>query len=117
MITHLDYEAKDGTVFHLLMFTSANLHYPAWHQFKVTNRFGGESIFPSCALYSRCFADPVPCLIVKLELTSNIVDKNTRMTVKWMNGKEVNIDANDAGFEITINKAISHPDAPLVIDA
>ena len=103
MITHLGYEAKDGTVFHLLMFTSANQHYPAWHQFKVTNRFGGESIFPSCALYSRCFADPVPCLIVKLELTSNIVNKDTRMTVKWMNGKEVNIGAKDTGFEITSN--------------
>ena len=113
MITHHGYEAKDGAVFHLLMFTLANQHYPAWHQFKVTNRAGAESIFPACALYSRCFVDPEPCLIVKLELTSNIVNKNTQMTVKWMNGKEVNINAKDKGFEITINKAISHPDAPL----
>ena len=113
MITHHGYEAKDGAVFHLLMFTSANQHYPAWHQFKVRGHRGSESIFPSCALYSRCSVDSVPCLIVKLELTSNIVNKNTRMTVTWMNGKEVNINAKDAGFEITNSKAISHALAPL----
>ena len=101
------------SIFLILMFTSANRHYPAWHQFRVKDKRGVERIFPSCALYSRCFVDPVPCLIVKLKLTSNIVKKDTQMTVKWMNGKKVNIDANDAGFEITSSKAISHALAPL----
>ena len=103
------------TEFHLLMFTSANKHYPGWHQFKVKNRSGGgNTVWPDCALYSLCYVDPVPCLIVKLKLAaSGVVDKNTEMNVTWMNGKRVEIDAEDEGFKITSSGAITHPLAPL----
>ena len=112
LITHHGY--RNLTEFDLLMFTSANKHYPGWHQFKVKGKTGGEAIWPDCALYSRCFVDPVPCLIVKLKLAaSGVLDRNTKMTVSWMNGKRVDMDATDEGFKITSSGAITHPQAPL----
>ena len=98
------------------MFTSANKLYPGWHQFKIKkiNERSGDRIWPDCALYSMCFVDPVPCLIVKIKLAaSGVVDRNTKMTVTWMNGKRVEIVANDERFEITSSGAITHPEAPL----
>ena len=116
LTTHHGY--RNLTEFDLLMFTSANKLYPGWHQFKIKSGINGRSgdrIWPDCALYSMCYVDPVPCLIVKLKLATSggVVDRNTKMTVTWMNGKRVGIDAKDERFEITSSGAITHPQAPL----
>ena len=117
LTTHHGYRGRRE--FNLLMFTSANKLYPGWKQFKVKtgiNGRSGERIWPSCALYTQCFVDPVPCLIVNLKLASDVVDENTKMTVTWMNGKRVKIDARDERFKIASSGAITHPEAQLYSD-
>jgi len=115
MTTHHGYRGRRE--FNLLMFTSANKLYPGWKQFKVySTRNQSGSIWPSCALYTQCFVDPVPCLIVNLKLASDVVDENTKMTVTWMNGKRVNINAKNEGFKIVSTGAITHPQAPLYFE-
>ena len=49
--------------------------------------------------------------IAELEFSSDIINEDTKITIIWMNGKWVNIPANDNRFLIT-KHGVEHHDAP-----
>ena len=115
---HHGYEFKKGTRLLLFSFRFTNPTYGGWIQYQGGNSlesrvYGGYGEIPA-RLSRYCFNihNSVPNEIIAVDFEDSDMN-NAKLSVLYMNGKEVNITEDDTRPFTVTGEGVSHPDAPL----
>ena len=112
--SHHEYDLGEGDKSLTCVFPSCNGTYGGWAQYKMKNEYGGGCVPKYCDRFVCNPYNSVPCIIFeKVHDASGDLDKVQKVTVVWMNGRNVNISDEDGSRFVMTDEGVIHPLAPL----